>query len=622
MTAEGDSRRQRPAPEIEVAGPSGRGVGHLGPLLAWAVVFADLGTSVFYVPGILYAQVGGLAPVYVLIATVAFVFVALEHLEIAHRYPKGGGGVAAAVEAFGPRVGVLSGTLMVSAYLLTISISVVSALHYIAALYPWPHEIQILSGVAILLLGFLHWIGIRELARLALIFGVATLVVEGALIAAVVVQLGPGDWAQLWDTFNQFRAIRPSDMATGVAGAWLAYSGIESLGQLAPALREPRRRVIRITATLVVLSVLITVPLFTALAVEAAQASKIAPQGALLAPVALKYGGTGLLAALALTGSGLLLIAANVAFIGCYNVFKTVSEHGYLPALIAQRNKRFGTPRGAIVVITLASLVVILSTRADLLRLGKIFAFGLLGSYAITSISLNVLRWRERQRGLLFVIGVVASLALLIPWVTSWFTKPMAALYGACVTGLQLAVAFVTHRGWIRSGRFGFIRASAAERAAADQPSCGELVTLEEAVALRHTYPSTTLVALRGRNANLCREATRRARGAGDGAVYVIFVDEIPGLFFPPRTGPSEDALEVLNGAVADINKQGMEAVPLWRIAHNAGASIAEAAEVLDVRCVMMGTTQRSTVWQFLRGDVLKQLISELPEPIHVVICE
>jgi hypothetical protein len=35
-----------------------------------------------------------------------------------------------------------------------------------------------------------------------------------------------------------------------------------------------------------------------------------------------------------------------------------------------------------------------------------------------------------------------------------------------------------------------------------------------------------------------------------------------------------------------------------------------------------MGTTQRSTVWQFLRGDVLKSLLAELPEPIHVVICE
>jgi hypothetical protein len=289
---------------------------------------------------------------------------------------------------------------------------------------------------------------------------------------------------------------------------------------------------------------------------------------------------------------------------------------------MAKRNRRYGTPRGAIVAITLSALVIVISTRADLLRLGKIFAFGLLGSYAITSISLNVLRWREGRRGIVFGNGLIATLALVVPWVTSWFTKPNATLYGAAVTAVQLVVAFVTHRGWIRSGRFGFIRAVTAERAASDQPSCGEVVTLAEAVSLRQTYPSTTLVALRGPNRNLCAEAAKRARGAGDTAIYVVFVDEIPGLFFPPRTGPSEDALDVLNAAVYDLGKEGMEAVPIWRLAHDAGASIAEAAEELRVNCVLMGTSQRSTVWQFLRGDVLKQLLEELPEPIHVVICE
>jgi amino acid transporter/nucleotide-binding universal stress UspA family protein len=591
-------------------------------LLAWAVVFADLGTSVFYVPGILYAQVGGLAPEFVLIATVAFVFVAFEHLEIAHRYPKGGGGVSAAVEAFGPRVGVISGALMVSAYLLTITLSVVSALNYIAALDPFRYEVPVLSVAGILLLGFLHWIGIRELARLALALGLATLVVEGTLIAAVVVQLSPSDWTELWGNLGHLKRLPWTDTMSGFAGAWLAYSGLESLGQLAPAVREPRRRVIRIAGALVVFTVLLTVPLFTALAVEAASTSRIAPQGALLAPVALKYGGPGLLTALSLTGAGLLFVAANLAFIGCYNVFKAVSEHGYLPAVMAKRNRRYGTPRGAIVAITLSALVIVISTRADLLRLGKIFAFGLLGSYAITSISLNVLRWREGRRGIVFGNGLIATLALVVPWVTSWFTKPNATLYGAAVTAVQLVVAFVTHRGWIRSGRFGFIRAVTAERAASDQPSCGEVVTLAEAVSLRQTYPSTTLVALRGPNRNLCAEAAKRARGAGDTAIYVVFVDEIPGLFFPPRTGPSEDALDVLNAAVYDLGKEGMEAVPIWRLAHDAGASIAEAAEELRVNCVLMGTSQRSTVWQFLRGDVLKQLLEELPEPIHVVICE
>ena len=37
---------------------------------------------------------------------------------------------------------------------------------------------------------------------------------------------------------------------------------------------------------------------------------------------------------------------------------------------------------------------------------------------------------------------------------------------------------------------------------------------------------------------------------------------------------------------------------------------------------MLMGTTARSAVWTFLRGDVLKELLRELPEQVHVVICE
>jgi amino acid transporter len=615
-----EAQGARPAPEIE--SPAGRGVGYLGPALAWAVVFADLGTSVYYVPAILYAQVGGLAPMFVLVATVAFVFVALEHLEIARRYPKGGGGVSAASEAFGPRVGVVSGALMVSAYLLTIAISVVTALHYIAVIRPFAHEIPVMSAAALLLLGFLHWVGVRELPRLALAMALAALACMAALVVAVLLKVPELHWIALWNNLKQMSSDHWPETATGFAAAWLAFSGLESLGQLAPALREPRRRVIRIVAVLVVVSLVVTVPLFTLIAVEAAQASRIGPHPALLAAVAQAYGGRWLLVAVSLTGAGFLLVGANVAFIGCYNVFKAVGELGYLPAAMAARHKRYGTPRGAIVVITAATVLLVVTTGGELFRLGKVFAFGLLGSYAITSVSLVVIAWREKRRGWPVIIGAFSSLALFVPWVTSWFTKPMSTLYGVVVTGVQLAVAFVTHRGWIRSGRFGYLRAASAEQAAARGPATNDVVTLAEAVALKATYPSTTLVALRGPNKNLCLEAARRARGAGDAAVYVIFVDQIPGLFFPPRTGPSDDALDVLDAAVKDINAAKMEAVPIWRIAHNPGASIAEAAEELGARCVLMGTTARSAVWSFLRGDVLKELLHELPEQVHVVICE
>jgi nucleotide-binding universal stress UspA family protein len=102
----------------------------------------------------------------------------------------------------------------------------------------------------------------------------------------------------------------------------------------------------------------------------------------------------------------------------------------------------------------------------------------------------------------------------------------------------------------------------------------------------------------------------------------VVFVDEIPGLLFPPRRGPSVEALRVLRTAVNELRAGGMDAVPIWRLAHDAGASIAETAEEMGATCVFIGTTQRSAVWHFLQGSVLKRLIAELPDEVHVVICQ
>jgi hypothetical protein len=44
--------------EPDQKGPTARKGSGLGPFLCWAVVFADLGTSVYYTPGILFAQPG------------------------------------------------------------------------------------------------------------------------------------------------------------------------------------------------------------------------------------------------------------------------------------------------------------------------------------------------------------------------------------------------------------------------------------------------------------------------------------------------------------------------------------------------------------------------------------
>jgi len=78
---------QQPAPQQgSTISTRGKG-GHLGPFLCWAVVFADIGTSVYYTPGILYGQpsVCTHAALFVALNLLVFVLLARTYGEVAVR---------------------------------------------------------------------------------------------------------------------------------------------------------------------------------------------------------------------------------------------------------------------------------------------------------------------------------------------------------------------------------------------------------------------------------------------------------------------------------------------------------------------------------------------------------
>ena len=79
--------------------------GRLGFFLCWAIVFADIGTSVYYTPGILYGQVGKLAGFFVTLTLAVFILLTLKYAEVTTRYPQGGGVVTVAANALWPWVG-------------------------------------------------------------------------------------------------------------------------------------------------------------------------------------------------------------------------------------------------------------------------------------------------------------------------------------------------------------------------------------------------------------------------------------------------------------------------------------------------------------------------------------
>jgi amino acid transporter len=606
---------------FERAGASGR----LGFLLAWAVVFADIGTSIYYTPGILFIESGRRSPspaaAFVLATGLVFILLSLKYVEVSARYPDGGGVVSVASDAFGPMIGCLGGILICVDYFLTGAISSVSGLQYLGGLFPGlePWIVEAACG-AVVFLGLLNMVGIRESASLTALLAISSLVVNLVVLGVVGVKLNEAQWRLVLEQFTSIRSLPLKETVLGFAASWLAFSGLESISQLAPALREPRHQTAFRAMMLVIAGILVTSPLMTAFETALLDTATANPERFLF-DLGGQFGPAALKVAIVLTASTLLMGAANTAIIGCYHVFLALVRLGYMPHWLSERSRRFNTPHRAIAISVLVPVAVIIGSRGKTETLGELYAFGLLGAFSLTSVGLDRIRWQERARTVGFYLGLFTSALIVGSWTVNLVHKKLATLFGGSVTLVGFALAYAVRKGWLGSPKSGFVSAEAAEKAGGQLETAVDILTLAEAIDMRAMYASTTLVSMRAPNLRLFQEAAARARGKGEQAVYLLFVDEVPGLFFPPKTGPSREAREVLATSADFFRRAGLTAVPVWRMAHDAGASIASAARKLGVEVVMVGTSQRSAVWHLLRGNVLESLIRDLPAEMRVWIC-
>jgi amino acid transporter len=613
---------ERAAPAA--AGARRRGVleiPRLGPVLCWAIVYANIGTSVYYVPGILFGDVGASAPSFVLAAGLAFVLLAEKYAEISARYPSGGGVVSAAGEAFGARVGALGGMLILVDYFNTAAISAASGFAYLASLAPAAEPLQApLAITGLLLLGALNWIGIRESASASAVFGVAALGVLLVLLATTATAVSAADWGRVGGALLAAGDVPLGQAAVGFAAAWLAFSGLESLAQISPAMAEPRRRTARIAMALVVVALLVTSPILTAFATNAIDPARADPD-ALQAELALAYGGPWLRALVVLTAAGLLLFAANTAIVGTYHVFYALADGGFLPSVLLARSRRFGTPTVAIAASVLVPVAIVAATRGHLETLGHLYAFGLLGAFTLSSVALDRVRIAEGRTGPVFALGLAASVIVAVAWLTSLVARPTATAFGGSLTAAMLAMSLLYRTGLPRRRAAApTVPVEEAEEIAGERPSAAEILTLAEAVELEAAFSPRSLVCLRGPNERLLEEAATHLAGRGEWSVAVLYVDEVPGLFVPRDTDPTREAREVLEQATAWFQARGLTALPIWRIAHDAGEAIANAAKRLDVDAILMGTSQRGMLWHMLRGNVIARLVARLPARTRIVI--
>ncbi len=384
----------------------------LGPLLCWAVVFADIGTSVYYVPGILYGNVGNLAGFFVLLTMSVFVLLTLKYAEVTHRFPQGGGVVTVAASAINKWVGALGGMFILVDYFLTAAISCLSGMQYLSVVLPTlgvslavpffgPIQLPLLFitiGVLVLL-GLLNWVGISESAKVSFVGALIAFGSDIAILITVFTHLSLSAFLKLISETFASHALGPQELLVGFAGSFLAFSGLESISQLSPVMRTPRKRVAGIALLLVVLTIGLTSPLLTMFSTllqpEAAKDHILRSQ---LISLLAGHWGSGLLQTeVAISASALLVFASNTAIIGAYHVFMALSRFGFFPAFILKRNKLRGTPHYSIMLATGIPIVVLLLVLGNIDVLGDMYAFGLLGAFTLTCLGLDIVRYKDRR---------------------------------------------------------------------------------------------------------------------------------------------------------------------------------------------------------------------------------
>jgi amino acid transporter len=375
----------------------------LGPLLCWAVVFADIGTSIYYVPGILYNTEGitTLAGFFVLLTMSVFVLLTLKYAEVSYRFPQGGGVVTVAAQAINHWFGALGGMFILVDYFLTAAISCLSGVFYLSVVLPAIGPFALLIAITtLILLGILNWVGISESAKVSLVGAIIAFLSDLAILVTVFTHISFSDFIALIPQMFANHSLGPANILIGFAASFLAFSGLESISQLSPVMKTPRKKVAGLALLLVVLTIGITSPLLTILSTMLLTPQTLEDpilSAQVISLLAGHWGNIILQTEVAISASALLVFASNTAIIGAYHVFIALSRMDFFPAFVLKRNKLRGTPQYSIALATGIPIAVLLIANGNINFLGELYAFGLLGAFTLTCLGLDIIRYRERK---------------------------------------------------------------------------------------------------------------------------------------------------------------------------------------------------------------------------------
>jgi amino acid transporter len=461
---------------------------------AAAIVLSDLGSSAFYVGGIVETAIGKSAPWFIIGVMLFSYAVRSVYMESCSMFVRGGVYVVVR-DAMGPFMARLSVSSLVFDYILTGPISSVSAGLYIGNLmnemggkagynpHVPPELFATFFGLAVTI--YFWWSnikGIHESSGKALrIMQITTVMVVIFLIWCPLTLLidGPkhhplpptlenlhfSEEGLGWFKGTFWPTIPVVAIIIAFGHSLLSMSGFETLAQVYREIAYPKLKSLKITGNIVCTYAL----LFTGLVTL--YASYIIPGEVrgqyinnLLGGLAMHLAGPELLRLafhifVVVVGMLILSGAVNTSIIGANGVLNRVAEDGVLVPWFRKPHKRFGTTHRLINLIVGLQLLTILASRGDVYLLGEAYAFGVVWSFFLKSLSVLVLRFSRHDQeykvplnlkvgGLELPIGLGGTtLVLLFVALANLFSKRIATIYGVAFT-IVLFCVFTFSERW------------------------------------------------------------------------------------------------------------------------------------------------------------------------------
>src|SRR4051794_12967628 len=605
----------------------------LGVNALFSTAYGNVGSSIYYALGLVASFALGLTPVVFVIAGGIFYLTAATYAEATAMFPEAGGSSSFARHAFNELWSFFAAWAQMLNYTITIAISAFFVPHYLGGLF-WPalsHSPgDIIFGIGVVAaLSVVNVVGVKEAARLNIVLAVTDLATQLLLVAVgLVLVFSPHVLVD-----NVHLGIAPSwkDFLVAIPVAMIAYTGIETISNMAEEARDETRTIPRAIRAVVaaVFAIYAALPL---VALSALPVTK-QPDGSystLLGKTQAEGGYAGdpvlgivkhlHLGALQSVGeiyvgilaATILFIASNAGIIGASRLVYSMGLPRQVPDRLSRLHPRFQTPWVGILLFGAVACLTIIPGQAEFL--GNMYAFGAMLSFTIAHVAVIRLRVTDPDRprpyrgpGTLRIRG---------------HDLPLFAILGGIGTGLAFVVVTILHLGVAAAGVGWLILGMVVytvyrRRHGLDLRTTSKMARRERPPEFTEFDYRTALVPIFGGDVSGGALSAAAKLIGEDGVVYAVFVLPVPNQLSLDEGLIEEEAegRSALESARIKARRKGIKIHTGLIRTRNPGSALVEQAERVGAEVIYWSTLHAPAGEQRL-GPTAADLLAKRPFPV------